>query len=89
MTHAGSEKSRDDLAHGVEVEQVVERQLLAVVLLDLRQQVRPRADLRVVRGALVRVLAVAQVGDLLVGAQVQRREVLGLRSANQRAIAVS
>ena len=67
-----------DAAHRVEVEQVVERQLLAVVLLDHRQQMRPCADLLVVRGALVRVLAVRQVGDLLVGADVQRREVLRL-----------
>ncbi len=48
------------------------------MLLDHRQHVRARADLRVVGGALVRVLAVGQVGDLLVGAHVQRREVLGL-----------
>ncbi len=67
-----------DRARRVEVEQVVERQLLAVVLLDHRQQVHPRADLLVVRRPLVRVLAVGQVGDLLVGAHEQRREVLGL-----------
>ena len=77
--HAGGlAEVAHDAAHGVEVEQVVERQLLAVVLLDHRQQMRARADLLVVRGALVRVLAVRQVGDLLVGAHVQRREVLGL-----------
>ena len=35
-----------------------------------------RADLRVVGGALVRVLAVGEVGDLLVGRHQQRREVL-------------
>jgi hypothetical protein len=34
------------------------------------------ADLGVVGGALVGVLAVAQVGDLLVGAYEQRREAL-------------
>ena len=66
-----------DPPRAVEVEQVVERELLAVVLLDHRQHVHPRADLRVVRGALVRVLAVREVDDLLVGADVEVREVLG------------
>jgi len=66
-----------EAARGVEVEQVVERQLLAVMLLDHRQHVHPRADLVVVGGPLVGVLAVGQVDDLLVGAHVQRREVLG------------
>ena len=77
--HAGRlvEVARDR-ARRVEVDDVVERQLLAVVLLDSRQDVRAGAHLGVVRGALVRVLAVGQVGDLLVGANVQRREVLGL-----------
>ena len=37
-----------------------------------------RADLRVERRALMRVLAVGQVDDLLEGAHVQRREVLAL-----------
>ena len=75
-------------ARRVEVQDVVVGDLLAVVLLDLRQHVHARADLRVVGGALVRVLAVGQVDDLLEGAHEQRREVLA-PSANQRAIAVS
>ncbi len=52
--------------------------LLAAVLLDLAEHVRPRPDLRVEGRALVGVLAVGQVDDLLVGAHVQRREVLAL-----------
>ena len=63
-------------ARGVEVEQVVERQLLAVDLPHHRQQVRAAAGRRVVRGALVRVLAVRQVHDLLVRAHEQGGEVL-------------
>ena len=77
ITHAGDPRSRGRArARGVEVEQVVERELLAVVLAHRRQHVRARADLRVEGGALVRVLAVGQVDDLLVGAHVERREVL-------------
>ena len=66
----------DQPARRVEVEQVVERQLLAVQLRHHRQQVRARAGLRVVGGALVRVLAVRQVEHLLVHARVERREVV-------------
>src|SRR5262249_59256438 len=51
-------------ARGRQVEQVDQRQLLAMELLDAGQQVDPCALLRVVRAALVRVLAVPQVGDL-------------------------
>ena len=63
---------------GVEVEDVVERDLLAVVLADLREHPGAGAHLRVVGGALVGVLAVGQVEHLLEGAQVQRREVVAL-----------
>ena len=49
---------------GREVEEVDQRQLLAVELLDAREQVDTSAVLHVVRGALVRVLAVAQLCGL-------------------------
>ena len=78
ITHAGPAELAREQARGVEVEQVVERQLLAAELADVREQVRRRADLRVVGGALVRVLAVGEVGDLLERAHEQRREVLAL-----------
>ena len=55
-----------DLARGVEVVEVVEAELLAVQLRHLREQVLAQADLGVVRGALVRVLAVLELEDLLV-----------------------
>ena len=48
-----------------EVVQVVERELAAVQLLDVREQRPARADLAVVRRALVRVLAVREVLHLL------------------------
>ena len=75
-------------ARGVEVEHVVERQLLAAELADHREHVHARAGLRVVGGALVRVLAVREVGDLLVGVQQQRREVVLLldEPARDRAV---
>src|SRR6202453_2792097 len=66
----------DELAGGVEVEQVVERQLLAVQLGDTLQQVRGRANPGVERGLLVGVLAVAQVAHLLVGVAPRGREPL-------------
>src|SRR5207302_10275490 len=66
----------DELAGGAEVEEVVERELLAVQLLDALEQVCGRADARVERAALVGVLAVAQVGDLLVGVAPRRRETV-------------
>ena len=47
-------------------------------LLDPREQVAPRALLGVVRGALVRVLAVRQVGDLLERGHERLREGLAL-----------
>ncbi len=49
----------------IQVVEVVERKLAAVQLLDLREQVAPGADLRVVGGALVRVLAVGEVERFL------------------------
>jgi hypothetical protein len=61
----------------VEVEQVVVGELLALVLTHHREQVHAGAHLLVVRGALMRVLAVGQVGDLLVRPDEQGREVVG------------
>ena len=75
---------------GVEVEHVVERQLVAAELPHLREHVHARADLLVVGGALVRVLAVGEVGDLLVGAHDHRREVvepLGEPARDRRVVA--
>ena len=66
----------DQQAARVQVEHVVEREVLARDLLDHREHVHARADLRVVGGALVRVLAVGEVGHLLVRRHQQRREVL-------------
>ena len=75
----------------VEVEQVVERQRPAVMLADHREQVRAGADLRVVGGPLVGVLAVGQLEHLLVGADVQLREVvvgaLGEPARDRRVVA--
>ena len=55
-----------DGARRVEVVEVVEAELLAVELRHLREQVLAQADLGVVGGALVRVLAVLELEDLLV-----------------------
>ena len=55
-----------DVARRVEVVEVVEAELLAVQLGHLREQVLAQADLGVVGGALVRVLAVLELEDLLV-----------------------
>jgi hypothetical protein len=63
-------------ARGVEVQHVVERQLLAAELAHHREHVHARAGLLVERAALVRVLAVGEVGDLLVDVDHQRREVV-------------
>ena len=52
-------------ATGVHVQQVVERQLLAVQLGDHREQVGSRSHLGVVGGALVGVLAVGKLEHLL------------------------
>ena len=66
------------LLAGVEIKQVVERDRLAAELGDLGEHVRRRADLLVVGGPLVRVLAVGQLQHLLERAHEQRREVLVL-----------
>ena len=63
-------------AGAVEVEDVVERQLLAVQLAHAREHAAARADLRVEGRPLVRVLAVRQVDRLLVGAHVEVGEVV-------------
>ena len=78
ITQAGIWNSPSSSRPGVEVEQVVERDLLAAELRDHREQVRARPDLRVVGGALVRVLAVRELEHLLERAHEQRREVLSL-----------
>ena len=52
---------RGEEPRGGEVVQVVERERLALMLLDVREQVRSRASLRVVRGALVRILPVREL----------------------------
>ena len=54
---------REEQARRGEVAEVVERQLLPLQLLDEREQVRPRAALGVVRGGLMRVLAVRQLAS--------------------------
>ena len=59
---------------GVEVEDVVERQLLALHLARGRHRVDGRPEVAVEGRALVRVLAVAQVLDLLVGEREAIRE---------------
>ena len=75
--HAGRER---ELAHeharGVEVVQVVERELAPVQLLDAGEQMRADAPLGVVGGALVRVLAVGEVEVLLEHRREDRRERL-------------
>ena len=48
-----------------------------MVLADHRKQMRPDARRRIVGGALMGVLAVGEIDDLLVGAHVQRRELVG------------
>ena len=63
---------------GVEIEQVVERELLAAVLGHHREQVAARAGLHVVGGALVRVLAVGEVGHLDELAELALGERLGV-----------
>src|SRR5438552_14202083 len=52
-------------ARGREVVEVVERERLAVDLRDTGEEVRTTAALGVVRGALVRVLAVREIEDFL------------------------
>ena len=66
MRHAGQRELVADGARRVEVVEVVEAELLAVQLRHLREQVLAQADLGVVGGALVRVLAVLELEDLLV-----------------------
>ena len=87
--HAGRHR---ELLHeprrGVEVEQVVERELLAAVLRHHREQVAASAGLHVVGGALVRVLAVGEIGDLDELAEHGARGTTRV-SENQLAIAMS
>ena len=82
--HAARVRVLDDHARGAvelereqtrrrEVVQVVERERLAVELLDAREQVRASAPLGVVGGALVRILAVGEV----VGPVEHRHDRLG------------
>ena len=66
--HAGRERElAQQQARGGEVEQVDQRQVLPMELLDAREEVHACALFRVVRRALMRVLAVPQVGDLREG----------------------
>ncbi len=60
----------------VQVEDVVERELLAVQLAHAAEYAAACSDLRVERGALMRILAVRQVHRLLVGADEQIGEVV-------------
>ena len=74
--HGGRE--RELAAHApraLEVGEVVVRELLAAELLDSREQVAARAVLPVVRGRLMRVLAVREVGHLAE----RQRQLLGER----------
>ena len=64
---------------GVEIEQVVERELLAAVLGHHREEVATSTRIHVVRGALVRVLAVGEIGHLDELAQVPVGERLRIR----------
>ena len=57
----GQRELAEQQPRGGEVEQVDQRQLLAVQLLDARQEMHARTLFRVVGAALVRVLAVAEV----------------------------
>src|SRR5918999_1943236 len=58
-------------------------------LLDARKEMAPRPGLRVVRRALVRVLAVREVGDLLVRERERVREALAVAEPrrNRRLVA--
>ncbi len=77
--HAGGhDELRQQLPRGIQVEQIVERQILAAQLRDLREHVSARTDLRVERGPLVRVLAVGQLERALEGPHQERRKVLVL-----------
>ena len=62
--HRQSELARDQ-SRRREIVEVVERERLAVQLLDARQQVRARAALGIIRRALMRVLAVGEVEHLV------------------------
>ena len=61
MTHAGPVELVREEARRREIVQVVERERLALKLVDERQQMCPCATLRVERGALVGVLTVREV----------------------------
>ena len=66
--HAGGVGELGDQAPGrVQIEDVVERELLALQLARGGHRIQRRAEVAVERGALVRVLAVAQVLHLLEG----------------------
>ena len=78
--HAGRHRELpQEAAGGVEVVQVVERQLPAGPLVDAREQVPPCARLRVVGGPLVGVLAVREVERLLERDDQPGRERLAVR----------
>ena len=79
----------DQLARRGEVEQVVERQLLAVELRDAGEQVGRRAGARVEGRLLVGVLAVAQVATFSNGVGKDAGSARRPPRANQPAIAAS
>ena len=66
----------DQVAAGVQVQQVVEGELATVELRHHGEQVGPCARVRVVGRALVRVLSVGQVEHLLVGARTPEGKAL-------------
>src|SRR6266545_25020 len=77
--HAGRQRElAQQQQRAVQVVEVDEGERLAAELLDLGKQVAPRAGLRVVGTALVRVLPVAEVLHLLEGERQRLREVVVL-----------
>ena len=88
ITHGRQRELAQQQRARPEVGEVVERELPAAELLDVREQVPARADLAVVGGALVRVLAVREVLHLLERERQRLRERPRV-SPNQRAIAAS
>ena len=88
ITQAGHLELGQELAAESRSSRLLNDRSLPCELVDHRQEVRPSPDLDVVGGALVWVLAVAELEHLLEGTDDQRREVSRLLR-NQWAIAVS
>ena len=87
-TTAGCVELADDPARRLEVGEVVVGELAAAELVDAREQVLARADLLVVGGRLVGVLAVGEVGDLAEGERqlVGEELVLGEPAGDRRVV---